>query len=105
MRSGMRMVIRRKLFARMRSRYSRFAMSQTLCIDIFSYSFDEDLFKRGFHDFEADDSGAALGGCYEERLSVRVCAIDATKLDLRLSTIVLCEFDAGVGEEGIVSLE
>src|SRR6266853_1115776 len=69
MRSGMRMVMMRKLFARMRSRYSRFATSQTLSIDIFSYGFDEDLLEGGFHDFEAGDAGAALDGAGENEMT------------------------------------
>ena len=47
----------RKLLVRTRSRYSRFAMSQTLCIDFASYGvFDEDLFECGLHDLEAGDA-------------------------------------------------
>ena len=36
MKSGMRMVAMRKALVRMRSRYSRFAMSQMLCMNFFS---------------------------------------------------------------------
>ena len=59
----------RKALVRTRSRYSRFAMSQTLCIDFASYGFDEDLFERGLHDLEAGDArfGDGLG---EQRLRV-----------------------------------
>src|SRR5258705_7255710 len=105
MRSGMRMVMMRKLFARMRSRYSRFATSQTLCINIFSYGFDEDLLEGGLHDFEAGDAGAALYGGGEERLGVRTGAIDAVEVYGGLPAVVLRAFDAGVPEEGIVSFE
>ena len=56
MRTGMRMVVMRKALVRTRSRYSRFAMSQTLCIDFASYGFDKYLFKRRLHDFEAGDA-------------------------------------------------
>src|SRR5713226_8025411 len=105
MRSGMRIVMMRKLFARMRSRYSRFATSQTLSIDIFSYGFDEDLLEGGLHHFEAGDASAALDGGGEERLRVGTGVVGATKFDLGLSAIVLRAFDAGMGEEGIVSFE
>src|SRR6267378_7903331 len=100
MRIGIRMVMMRKLFARMRSRYSRFATSQTLSIDIFSYGFDEDLLEGGLHDFEAGDAGAALDGGGEERLGVRTGAIDAMEFYVGLSAIVLRSFDAWVREEG-----
>src|ERR1700720_2500795 len=105
MRSGMRMVMMRKLFARMRSRYSRFATSQTLSIDIFSYGFDEDLLEGGLHDFEAGDAGAALDGCGGERRGVWTGAIDAMKFDVGLSAIVLRGFYAGMRKEGVVSFE
>src|ERR1700746_2474841 len=105
MRTGMRTVMMRKLFARMRSRYSRFATSQTLCIDIFSYGFDEDLLEGGLHDFKAGDSGAALDGRGEERLGVGTGSIHAVEFYIGLSTVVLGRFDAGVLEKGIVSFE
>src|SRR5271157_2730007 len=78
MRTGMRIVEMRKALVRTRSRYSRFAMSQTLCIDFASgnsflgfrcYFFDKDLFERGLHDFEASDAGTG-DGCGEEGLAV-----------------------------------
>src|SRR3981189_1598782 len=105
MRSGMRMVMMRKLFARMRSRYSRFATSQTLCIDVFSYGFDEDLLEGGLHDFEAGDASATLDGGGEARLGVGTGAIDAVEFYVGLSAVVLRGFDAGMLEEGIVSFE
>src|SRR6202171_1347268 len=111
MRSGMRMVMRRKLFARMRSRYSRFATSQTLCIDIFSYGFDEDLLEGGLHDFEANDAGAALDGGGgggvrgEEGLGVGTGAIDAMEFYVGLSAVVLRGFNAGMLKKGVVSFE
>src|SRR5258705_13965745 len=105
MRSGMRMVMMRKLFARMRSRYSRFAMSQTLSIDIFSYGFDEDLFEGGLHDFEAGDASAALDGGGKERLGVGTGAVEAVEFYFCLSAVVLRGFDAGVRGEGVVSLD
>src|SRR5258708_5529788 len=105
MRIGMRTVMRRKLFARMRSRYSRFATSQTLSIDIFSYGFDEDLFESGLHDFEAGDAGAALNGCGEKRLGGGTGAVEAVEFYVGLAAVVLRGFDAGVLEEGIVSFE
>src|SRR5260370_13403643 len=105
MRIGMRMVMMRKLFARMRSRYSRFAMSQMLSIDILSYGFDEDLLEGGLHDFEAGDAGAALDGCGEERLGVGAGAVDAMEFYVGLSAVVLRGFDAGMLEEGGVSFE
>src|ERR1700681_4483917 len=103
MRSGMRMVMMRKLFARMRSRYSRFATSQTLSIDIFSYGFDEDLLEGGLHDFEAGDASAALDGGGEEGLGVWTGSVDDMEFYIYLSAIVLRAFDAGVREEGVVS--
>src|ERR1700722_9731277 len=105
MRRGMRMVMMRKLFAWMRSRYSRFAMSQTLCIDIFSYGLDKDLLEGGLHHFEPDDACAALSGRGEEGLSVGCFAIDTAEFDVRLSTVILRAFDAGMGEEGVVSFK
>src|SRR5258707_15338839 len=105
MRSGMRMVMMRKLFARMRSRYSRFATSQTLCIDIFSYGFDEDLLEGGLHDFEAGDASAALDGCGEKGLGVGTGAVPAMEFYVGLSAIVLRSFDARMLEEGVVSFE
>src|SRR6202034_3653870 len=99
--SGMRTVMRRKLLARMRSRYSRLAMSQILCIDILSYGFDEDLLERGLHDFEAGDSRATLGGRGKEWLSVGSRAVYTAELDLLLTTIVLRAFNAGMREKGI----
>ncbi len=93
----------RKLFARMRSRYSRFATSQTLSIDIFSYGFDEDLLEGWLHDFEAGDASAALDGCGEERLGVGPPL--AVEFYVGLSAVVFGGFDAGVLEEGIVSFE
>ncbi len=57
--TGMRIVEMRKALVRTRSRYSRFAMSQTLCIDFASYGLDEDLFQGWLHDFEAGDAGFA----------------------------------------------
>src|SRR5580700_6804016 len=89
----------------MRSRYSRFAISQTLSIDVVSYGLDEDLFKSGLHDFEAGDAGAALDGGGEKGLGVWSEAVEAVKLDLGLAAVVLRGFDAGVGEEGVVALE
>src|SRR6266436_872743 len=105
MRSGMRMVMMRKLFARMRSRYSRFATSQTLSIDIFSYGFDEDLLECGLHYFEAGDASAALDGSGEEWLGVGTGAVEAVEFYVGLSAVVLRGFDAGMLEEGIVSFE
>src|SRR5258708_38406051 len=102
MRSGMRMVMRRKLFARMRSRYSRFATSQTLSIDIFSYGFDEDLLEGWLHDFEAGDAGAALDGGGEERLGVGTGSVEAGEFYFGLPTVGLRGFDAGMMQEGIV---
>jgi hypothetical protein len=101
----MRMVMRRKLFARMRSRYSRFATSQTLSIDIFSYGFDEDLLEGGLHDFEAGDAGAALNGCGEKGLGVGTGAVEAVEFYVGLSAIVLRGLDGGMLEEEVVSFE
>src|SRR5438309_9247550 len=105
MRTGMRMVMMRKLFARMRSRYSRFATSQTLSIDIFSYGFDEDLLEGGLHDFEAGDASAALDGGGEEGLGVGTGAVEAVEVYIGLSAVVLRGLDAGVLEEGVVSFK
>src|SRR5260370_41734998 len=93
---GMRTVRRRKLFARMRSRYSRFATSQTLSIDIFSYGFDEDLLESGLHDFEAGDASAALDGCGEKGLGIGTGAVHAMEFYVSLSAVVLRGFDAGM---------
>src|SRR6185312_9651223 len=66
--SGMRRVMTIKLLARMRSRYSRFAISQTLCIDFASGFrvaetcpdvFDEYLFESRLDHFEPRDACAA----------------------------------------------
>src|SRR5580704_13940865 len=58
---GMRIVEMRKALVRTRSRYSRFAMSQTLCIDFASYGLNENLFQGWFHHFEASDAGFCDG--------------------------------------------
>src|SRR5438270_4561427 len=105
MRSGMRTVMMRKLFALMRSRYSRFATSQMLCIDIFSYGFDEDLLEGGLHDFEAGDASAALDGCSEERLGVGAGSVEAMEFYVGLAAVVLRGLDAGVMKEGVVTFE
>ena len=81
MMSGIMTVVMRKPRVRMRSMYSRRAMSQTLCIEAASVGLvelghgefaailagqclldllDEDLFEGGFHHLEARDAG--VGG-------------------------------------------
>src|SRR5258707_208486 len=97
MSNGMRMVEMRKALVRTRSRYSRFAMSQTLCIDFASgdsfrrfrrHFFDKDLFEGGFHDFEAGDAG--LGdGLGEEGLAV----VAFVELDLGHAVVGLGALD------------
>ena len=94
-----------KTLARTRSRYSRFAMSQMLSIDIFSYGLDEDLFEGGLHDFETGDAGAALNCSGEEGLGIGADVVDAAKLDLCLAAVVLRGLDGWMGEEGVVALE
>src|SRR5580658_5912042 len=63
-RHGMRTVARMKPRVRTRSMYSRFAMSQTLCMNLASglgelrrsfYGGDEDLFECGLKDLKAGD--------------------------------------------------
>src|SRR5438477_2828141 len=105
MRIGMRMVMMTKLFARMRSRYSRLATSQTLCIDFFSYGFDEDLLEGGLHNFEAGDASAALDGGGEERLGVGTGSVEAMEFNVGLAAVVLRGFDARMLEERIVAFE
>src|SRR5258708_7462870 len=99
-RTGMRMVEMRKALVRTRSRYSRFAMSQTLCIDFASYGLDKDLFKSGLHDFEAGDAG--LGNSLSEE-SLAVIAV--VELDLGVALVVFCLVDGGVIEERGITVE
>ena len=110
MSSGMRMVVMRKALVRMRSRYSRLAMSQTLCmgfapamarfevdggrrsqcLDAFATDlFDEDLFEGGLHDLEAGDAGAGADGIGEQRLGVGAwCCRASAELDLGVAGVV-----------------
>src|SRR5580658_4287669 len=78
-RHGMSTVARMKPRVRTRSMYSRFAMSQTLCMDFASgldelgcslHRGDEDLFERGLDDLEASNVCTARDGLDEERLGV-----------------------------------
>src|ERR1700761_3785280 len=110
MRSGMRMFATRNALVRMRSRYSRLAMSQMLCIDVnscrlrglrrFGYLFDEDLFQRRLHDFEASNAG--FDDCRGEE---SLCVGAFVETDLGVSTVVLCRMDGGVVEEGVIAGE
>src|SRR5271163_923675 len=98
--SGIRTVITTKERVRMRSRYSRFAMSQTLCIGFASYGFDEDLFEGWLHDLEARDAGAAGDGLGQQRLRVGMgtVAVAGVELDLGVAGVVLVALDRGVVE-------
>src|ERR1035437_4035661 len=102
---------------RMRSMYSRRAISQTLCIEVAPRRFadfvhgrfainlhrraladflDKDVFERGFRHLEARDARASdiLGeGCR------------GTQLDLDVAAVALEAFDTGVLEEGVIALE
>src|ERR1700733_1747947 len=100
MRVGMRMVATMKALVRMRSRYSRFAMSQILCIDFAPDYFDKDVFQAGLHDLEASDTGPCRCG-YEEYL--RVGAL--MQLDFGVAAVVLHGLDGGMIEEGGIALE
>src|ERR1019366_4984724 len=62
--AGISSVKRMNVLDRMRSRYSRWTMSQTLCI--FSYNVDENLFQRRFQKLKPGD--ARLGGCRAQQL-------------------------------------
>src|SRR5215475_10240828 len=97
---GIRRVEMRKALVRTRSRYSRFAMSQTLCIDAVSYGFDEDLFEGWFHHFEASDAGTG-DGLGKKRLRIGAVA----KLDLRHAVVVLVTLYCGMVEEGGIAFE
>src|ERR1700760_1755738 len=99
MSTGIRMVMTRKLLARTRSRYSRFAMSQTLCIGFASYGFNKDLFERGFHNLEPGDASTVLDGCSQNLLRGGFVA----KLDLCVSGVVLGFSDAGMLQKACVA--
>src|ERR1700678_2666379 len=106
---GMRMVATMKALVRMRSRYSRFAISRTLCIDcapgihfavLCCNFFDEDLFEGRLHDLEAGD--ASLGdGVRQKLLGIGSIA----QLDLGATAVVLCRLDKSMIEEGGVAFE
>src|SRR5438045_3226740 len=99
-RMGIMRVEMRKALVRTRSRYSRFAISQTLRIDLISYGFNKDLFESGFLYFEASDA-RSCDGFGEQRLCV--CAI--VKLDLGYAVVVLRSLDGWVIEERGVARE
>src|ERR1700744_2708777 len=99
-------VAMRKLLARTRSRYSRFAISQTLCIDSASCLciaeacadvFDEDLFQCGFHDFKAVDVSTACDGLGKNLLGGSL----VVQLDLGDAGVVLRFDDTRMAEEGV----
>src|SRR5665213_2217221 len=100
-RRGMRMVMIRKLLARMRSIYSRFAISHTLCIDFTSGFrvaetspdvFDEDLFKRGLDHFKPSNIYAARDCSGKHMLA---CGFVAQQ-DVGVAGVVLGRLDAWV---------
>src|SRR6185437_7099253 len=103
--SGKRIVKKRKAFVRMRSRYSRFAISQTLCIDLASNFFYEYLFERRFLNLEAVDTGAALDSIGEQRLRVGSNSVDRTQLDLRSAAVSLRLFDGRMLKEAGISFK
>src|ERR1700733_12654830 len=103
MKSGIRIVAMRNALVRMRSRYSRLAMSQMLCIDFLSgldgsvalgYFFDEDLFEGRLHHFEAGDAGGR-DCCGEESLGIS----SIVEANLGMATVVLCGMDGGMVEK------
>src|ERR1700721_3601192 len=103
MRVGVRMVAMMKALVRMRSRYSRFAMSQMLCINfapvihlpvLCCHFFNEYVFEGGLHDFEASDTGPGDGGG-EQGLWIGSIA----QLDFGAATVVFCRLDGGGFEE------
>src|SRR5580698_1064543 len=103
-------VAMRKLLERIRSRYSRFAISQTLCIDSASCFciaeacadvFDEDLFQRGFHDFKAVDVSTARDSLGENLLGGGL----VVQLDLGDAGVVLRLGNTRVAKEGVVTGE
>src|SRR5208283_969206 len=125
MMSGIMRVVMRKPRVRMRSRYSRRAMSQTLCIEAASvelvelghgefaaifagqgllHLLDEDLFEGGFHDLEARDAGVG-DGLGEQGLGVVGQGCGGAKPDLGVAVVTLEVFDAGVVEEAVVAFE
>src|ERR1700727_1565157 len=67
--SGIRIVEMRKALVRTRSRYSRFAMSHTLCIDFISYSLNKNLFQRWLHHLKTGDAGFG-NSIGQKRLSI-----------------------------------
>jgi hypothetical protein len=109
MRTGMSTVETMKALVVTRSRYSRRAMSQTLCMDdvsgwilggLVGDRFDEDLFEGGGGELEAGDTGVSDGGG-EELLGVGAVA----EGDLGVAAVVLRGEDGWVLEEGVVAGE
>src|SRR5665213_2880400 len=90
------MVKKRKALVRMRSRYSRFAMSQTLCIDLASNFLYEYLFERRFLHLEAVDACTALDSIGKQRLGVGSNSINGAKLDLGAAAVGLGFLDGGM---------
>src|ERR1035441_1828192 len=66
--AGISSVKRRNVLERMRSRYSRWTMSQTLCI--FPDHVDKNLFQRRFEQLKTGDA-RAVGGPVQQLLGVR----------------------------------
>src|SRR5580693_708485 len=102
MMSGISTVITRKLLARMRSIYSRRAMSRTLRIDSASatHGLDEDLFQGRLRHFKPPDL-RGLRGKGQQRL----CVVAILQRDLGMTAVVLRRCDAGVLQKRIASLE
>src|SRR5580698_10633891 len=97
---GMRMVAMMKALVRMRSRYSRFAISQILCIDFAPDYFDKDVFQARLHDLEAGDARLCCGS---GKKCLRIGAV--AQLDFGMAAVVLRGLNGGMIEEGSVAFE
>src|SRR5215472_905185 len=96
--SGIRSVEIRKALVRTRSRYSRFAMSQTLCIDPVSYRLNKDLFECRLHDLKSCNPRLA-NGCSEQRLPI----VAVTQFDLGHAVVVLSALNRRMPQKRAVS--
>src|ERR1035437_8767690 len=125
MMSGIMTVVMMNPRVRMRSRYSRRAMSQTLIIEVallrlvelghgefpavgdgqrLANLLDKDVFEGGLGDLEAGDTRDA-DGVGEQRLGVVGKGGRRAQLDLGVAAVALEAFDAGMLQEGIVAFE
>src|SRR5690242_8012886 len=104
-RTGINTVEKMNDRVRTRSRYSRFAMSQTLRIDLASNLFDKDLFQRWLLHLEPVDARASLHSVGQQRLRIGRRSVHGVQLDLCPATVHLRVFDRRMLQKARVSLE